>query len=69
VSYATPTGDCCAGETPTGASCAWSVVARFDWDSHYPHPIWGAKQRDVPGGAASRLGSRCPNSMPVSSTL
>jgi len=38
----------------------WHVVARFDWDSHYPHPIWGAKQRDVPGSAASRLAIALP---------
>lgn len=23
----------------------WHVIARFDWDSHYPRPIWGAAQR------------------------
>lgn len=26
----------------------WHVVARFDWDSHFPQSIWGAEQRDVP---------------------
>ena len=24
----------------------WHVVARFDWDTHFPHPIWAAPQRD-----------------------
>ncbi|CAM3807499.1 HIT family protein [Roseateles saccharophilus] len=34
----------------------WHVIARFDWDSHFPAPVWAAAQRDeVPGGAASRL--------------
>ncbi|WP_372528437.1 HIT family protein [Piscinibacter sp.] len=33
----------------------WHVIARFDWDSHFPQPIWGARQRDVPAGAAARL--------------
>ena len=33
----------------------WHVVARFDWDSHFPAPIWGAAARVVPGGAAARL--------------
>ena len=33
----------------------WHVVARFDWDSHYPQPIWGQRQREVPGGAVARL--------------
>ena len=23
----------------------WHVVARFDWDTHFPNPIWGAAQR------------------------
>lgn len=23
----------------------WHVVARFDWDSHFPSPIWAAVQR------------------------
>ena len=25
----------------------WHVVARFDWDSHFPAPIWGPAQRKV----------------------
>lgn len=25
----------------------WHVVARFDWDSHFPAPIWGRAQRSV----------------------
>lgn len=34
----------------------WHVIARFDWDSHFPAPIWAAAQRDeVAGGAAARL--------------
>jgi diadenosine tetraphosphate (Ap4A) HIT family hydrolase len=34
----------------------WHVIARFDWDSHFPAPVWAAPQRDdVPGGAAARL--------------
>ncbi len=23
----------------------WHVVARFDWDSHFPAPLWAAAQR------------------------
>ncbi|MCA0175996.1 MAG: HIT family protein [Proteobacteria bacterium] len=30
----------------------WHVVARFDWDSHFPQPIWGSPQR---AGDAARL--------------
>ena len=38
----------------------WHVVARFDWDSHFPQPIWGQRQREVPGGAAARLACELP---------
>ncbi|WP_119155438.1 HIT family protein [Caldimonas tepidiphila] len=33
----------------------WHVIARWDWDSHFPQPIWGVRQREVPGGARARL--------------
>lgn len=34
----------------------WHLIARFDWDSHFPAPVWAAAQRDeVPGGAVSGL--------------
>lgn len=33
----------------------WHVIARFDWDSHFPQPIWGQAQRSVAGGPAARL--------------
>ncbi|PPE71348.1 HIT family protein [Caldimonas thermodepolymerans] len=36
----------------------WHVIARFDWDSHYPNPIWGNRLREVPGGARAALA--CP---------
>ena len=32
----------------------WHVIARFEGDSHFPQPIWGAKQRDD-GDATARL--------------
>ncbi len=34
----------------------WHVIARFEWDSHFPQPVWGPRQREVEGGAAARLG-------------
>jgi diadenosine tetraphosphate (Ap4A) HIT family hydrolase len=34
----------------------WHVIARFEWDSHFPQPIWGPKQRDGAPAPASRLG-------------
>lgn len=34
----------------------WHVVARFAEDSHFPQPIWGARQRDPMPAFARRLG-------------
>lgn len=34
----------------------WHVIARFAWDSHFPQAVWGARQREVAGGALARLG-------------
>lgn len=25
----------------------WHVIARFDWDSHFPAPVWSAPQRPL----------------------
>jgi diadenosine tetraphosphate (Ap4A) HIT family hydrolase len=33
----------------------WHVIARFDWDSHFPQPVWGERQRQVEPPAAERL--------------
>ncbi|MBC7955391.1 MAG: HIT family protein, partial [Cytophagales bacterium] len=33
----------------------WHVIARFDWDSHFPQPIWGTRQREVLPAPVSRL--------------
>lgn len=33
----------------------WHVIARFDWDSQFPQAVWGPRQREVPGGATTRL--------------
>lgn len=33
----------------------WHVVARFDWDSHFPNPIWGERQRTLTDTAECRL--------------
>jgi diadenosine tetraphosphate (Ap4A) HIT family hydrolase len=24
----------------------WHVIARFDWDSHFPAPVWAAAVRE-----------------------
>jgi len=33
----------------------WHVIARFHWDSHFPQPIWGVRQREVVPAAVARL--------------
>jgi diadenosine tetraphosphate (Ap4A) HIT family hydrolase len=33
----------------------WHVIARFEWDSHFPEPIWGMRQRVVTPPARDRL--------------
>jgi diadenosine tetraphosphate (Ap4A) HIT family hydrolase len=33
----------------------WHVIARFDWDSHFPQPIWGESQREPMPRPVERL--------------
>ena len=33
----------------------WHVIARFDWDSHFPAPVWASAAREVSPPAESRL--------------
>ena len=33
----------------------WHVIARFDWDSHFPQAIWGPRQRTVEPAPLARL--------------
>jgi diadenosine tetraphosphate (Ap4A) HIT family hydrolase len=33
----------------------WHVIARFDWDSHFPAPIWGPPHREVIPPAVQRF--------------
>ena len=37
----------------------WHVVARFDWDSHFPAPVWSAPQRPVDEAQVAAVASRC----------
>jgi len=30
----------------------WHIVARFEWDSHFPNPIWGERLRETTDAAA-----------------
>lgn len=36
----------------------WHVIARFDWDSHFPAPVWGSPQRLIDGAAVAALAAR-----------
>lgn len=38
----------------------WHVIARFDWDSHFPAPVWGAAQRPSDAQALTQLRARLP---------
>ncbi len=33
----------------------WHVIARFDWDSRFPQPVWAAAARTVEPPAATGL--------------
>ena len=33
----------------------WHVIARFAWDSHFPQPVWGPRQREAIPPAVQRL--------------
>jgi diadenosine tetraphosphate (Ap4A) HIT family hydrolase len=34
----------------------WHVIARFDWDSRFPQPVWADSVRTVEPAAVHRLG-------------
>lgn len=37
----------------------WHVIARFDWDSHFPAPVWAAAQRVAPASELARVAAAC----------
>lgn len=37
----------------------WHVVARFDWDSHFPDSVWAVPQRQPDEHKLAQLGLRC----------
>lgn len=37
----------------------WHVIARFDWDSHFPAPIWDAPQRPLAQAHLLALRQQC----------
>ncbi len=38
----------------------WHVIARFDWDSHFPAPVWAAAQRPSPAEPEAALRALLP---------
>jgi diadenosine tetraphosphate (Ap4A) HIT family hydrolase len=36
----------------------WHVIARFDWDSHFPSPVWCAPQRPLDVAALAAMQTR-----------
>ena len=38
----------------------WHVIARFDWDSHFPAPVWAAAAREVVPAPVTRLRTGLP---------
>ena len=37
----------------------WHVIARFDWDSHFPAPVWAAPQRPLETEKLAAVAARC----------
>ena len=38
----------------------WHVIARFDWDSHFPGSVWAAVQRTAPAERLAAVQARLP---------
>ena len=38
----------------------WHVMARFDWDTHFPAPIWAQPARALDEGQVARVQAQCP---------
>lgn len=38
----------------------WHIIARFEWDSHFPAPVWAAAERPVSQEAIARVESLLP---------
>ena len=37
----------------------WHVIARFDWDSHFPASVWAAPQRESDAQKLAQLSLQC----------
>ena len=38
----------------------WHVIARFDWDSHFPAPVWATAQRHSPAAQEAAVRALLP---------
>jgi len=38
----------------------WHVIARFDWDSHFPAPVWAEARRSAPASELAAVQDRLP---------
>ena len=38
----------------------WHIIARFDWDSHYPDPVWAAPRRTANAAQLDKLHALLP---------
>lgn len=38
----------------------WHVIARFDWDGHFPQPVWGTRQRADDALRLAQVRARLP---------
>ncbi|KRD15803.1 hypothetical protein ASE39_13755 [Acidovorax sp. Root267] len=38
----------------------WHVIARFDWDTHFPSPVWAAAQRPSPAAQEAAVQALLP---------
>lgn len=38
----------------------WHVIARYDWDSHFPAPVWAAAQRERAQAREAEVSAKLP---------
>ena len=38
----------------------WHLIARFDWDSHFPNPVWGAAMRTTDAAQLREIERKLP---------
>lgn len=38
----------------------WHVIGRFDWDSHFPAPVWAPARREAPAAQVARIAALRP---------